>query len=218
MLLVEDLLLLLLDDETGIPAGAGTLYYPLGGAVLVELALLGRVEHADGKVIAVGEGALPDPILQEAWDKAAAKPRRAQTLIIEVGTRLWDPLIERLIEKGQIRRETKRLLRVFKTTRLPSADPAYEQGLRDKVRAVLVDGAEPDPRTAAVIALLSASGSLPAVRPPIAWSSEVIKRAKRLEEGHWGAAEVNTAVITAAAAIAVASATTAATVAITTSN
>ncbi|SNY24210.1 Golgi phosphoprotein 3 (GPP34) [Paractinoplanes atraurantiacus] len=65
-------MLLLLDDETGTPAAAGTLPYALGGAVLVELALMGRVETDGKKVHAAGEGPLGDPLLQDAYDKVAA--------------------------------------------------------------------------------------------------------------------------------------------------
>ncbi|MBM2619594.1 GPP34 family phosphoprotein [Actinoplanes sp. LDG1-06] len=218
MLVVEDLMLLLLDDETGTPAAAGTLPYTLGGAVLVELALLGRIEadSAQGlngpKVYAVGDGPLEDPLLQEAYDKVAEKPRGAQTLLLTIGSKLWDPVVERLIERGLIRREKKRVLGLFKMTMLPAADTEYEAALRDRIRAVLVDGAEPDPRTAALIALLSSSGALPQLRPQLAWSSAVIKRAKELEQGNWGAVALDTVVTRTAAAIAVSTAVAAVTV------
>ncbi|MCO8269155.1 GPP34 family phosphoprotein [Actinoplanes sp. TRM 88003] len=202
MLIVEDLTLLLLDDETGTPAAAGTLYYTLGGAVLVELALLGRVETDGKKVFAVGDGPLPDPILQDAYDKVAEKPRGAQTLLITIGTKLWDPVIERLLERGLIRREKKKVFGLFPMTQLPAAEHEHEAAVRANIRAVLVDGAEPDPRTAALIALLSASDALPLLRPQLAWSSPVIKRAKALEQGNWGASAVNMAVVATAAAIA----------------
>ena len=222
MLIVEDLLLLMLDDETGTPAGAGTLHYPLGGAVLVELALLGRVEIEEGhgglngpKVSATGEGPLADPLLQSAYDKVAEKPRGVQTLILEVGTRLWEPLIERLVDRGLIRREKKKVLGLFKMNTLPAADPTHEAELRHKIRAVLEDGADPDTRTAAVIALLSSSGTLPMLRPPLPWSGKIHERAKALEDGNWGAKAVNTAVARTAAAIAVSTATVAITVATT---
>ncbi|WP_229068178.1 GPP34 family phosphoprotein [Actinoplanes sp. DH11] len=213
MLLVEDLALLLLDDETGVPAGAGTLSYTLGGAVLVDLALRGRIESddegrswlTDPKVHATGTEPLGDPLLQEAFERVSRKPRSAQTLLIEIGSRLWNPVTERLIERGLIRRETKRVLGLFRSTRLPAADAEHEQELRRKIRAVLVDGAEPDARTAALTALLSASGALPALRPQLAWSSDVAKRAKQLESGNWGAAAVSTAVTRTAAAIAASS-------------
>ncbi|WP_250008384.1 GPP34 family phosphoprotein [Actinoplanes sp. M2I2] len=217
MLIVEDLMLLLLDDETGTPAAAGTLYYTLGGAVLVELAMLGRIESDGSKVRAAGTGPLPDPLLQDAYDKVAEKPRGAQTLLITIGTGLWEPVIDRLLERGLIRREKKRVLGLFSMNQLPAADFEHEASLRARIRAVLVDGEEPDTRTAALTALLSASGALPMLRPQLAWSGPVARRAKELEQGNWGAAAVNTAVARTAAAIAASTAAVAVTVVTTTS-
>ena len=222
-LIVEDLLLLMLDDETGTPSGAGTLHYTLGGAVLVELALLGRVEIEEGRgglngprIHAAGDGPLTDPLLQSAFDKVAERPRAVQTLILEIGSGLWRPLVDRLIERGLIRREKKRVLGIFRMNMLPADDTGHETRLRQEIRAVLEDGAEPGTRTAAVIALLSASGTLPMLRPPLPWSGKIHKRAKELEEGNWGAAAVNTAVTRTAVAIAVSSAAVAVSVSTTT--
>ncbi|MEU6646896.1 GPP34 family phosphoprotein [Saccharomonospora sp. NPDC046836] len=212
MLLVEDLMMLLLDDETGTPAAAGTLHYTLGGAVLVELALRGRVETEGGeglngpKVLAVGDGSLSDPLLQSAYEKVAERPRRVQPLLLHIGGGLRKPVIDRLIERGLIRREKKRVLGVFPMTMLPAEDTGHEAELRRKIRAVLEDGESPDTRTGALIALLSSSGALPALRPPIKWSGKVYKRAKEIEKGHWGAEGVSTAVTRTAVAIAVSTA------------
>lgn len=215
-LIVEDLLLLMLDDETGTPAGAGTLPYTLGGAVLVELALLGRVETEDGrggKVRAAGDGPLGDPLLQSAFDKVAERPRAVQTLLLEIGGGLWGPLVDRLVERGLIRREKKRVLGVFRMNTLPAEDLEHEAALRRDIRAVLEDGTEPDTRTAAVIALLSSSGTLPMLRPPLPWSGTTQQRAKELEKGNWGARAVSTAVTRTAVAIAASSVAVAVTVA-----
>jgi hypothetical protein len=204
-------MLLLLDDEAGIPAGAGTLYYVLGGAVLVELALRGRVEidesgrsgPVDPTVLAVGDGPLGDPLLQSAHDTIAERPRRVQTHLVTLGADLWKTIFDRLVERGLLRREKKRTLGVFRTTRLLPDDARHEAELREKVRAVLEDSTQPDARTAAIIALISANGALPAIRPALApWSGPVYTRAKELENGHWGAAAVGTAVTRTAAAIA----------------
>ncbi|MFJ5224629.1 GPP34 family phosphoprotein [Streptomyces sp. NPDC088400] len=211
-LIVEDVMLMLLDDETGVPAGAGTLHYTLGGAVLVELALLGRIETDKGraglngsKVLAVGDGPLPDPLLQSAYEKIAERPCDVQTLLLQIGGGLRKPVIDRLVEQGFIRRESKRMLGLFRTTKLPTDDMRHESELRRKVCAVLERGESPDARTAAVIAVLSASGTLPTFHPAPKWSTEVSERAKELERGSWGATAVNTAVTRTAAASSVAS-------------
>jgi hypothetical protein len=222
MLLVEDLLLLLMDDQTGTPASAGTLPYALGGAVLVELALLGRVDTTGSggitgeKVIAVEGEPLDDPLLRQAYEKIAEKPRGVQTLLLQIGGSLFNDVVDRLVAHGLVRRESRKVLGLFPMTRLPAADGRREQEVRDRIRAVLVDGAEPDTRTAALTALLSASGALPSLRPQLAWTTPVIKRAKELEQGNWGASAVSTAVARTAAAIAASSAAVAVTVITTT--
>lgn len=200
-LIVEDLMLLLLDDETGAISGAGTLHYTLGGAVLVELALRGLVELSDeragmdgAKVRAVKREPPADPLLRSAYDRAAERPRGVQTLLIEIGASLAAPVIDRLLERGLVRRESKRVLRIFRTSTLPANDTGHEAALLERVRAVLEDGAPPDERTAAVIALLSSSGSLPSLHPAVNWSTMVYQRAKDLENGSWAAEAVNTVV------------------------
>ncbi|MFC9504424.1 GPP34 family phosphoprotein [Streptomyces sp. NPDC057002] len=212
-LIVEDVLLLMLDDEYGIPAGAGTLHHTLGGAVLVELALLGRIEPEDSrawftgtKVLATGSGSLPDPLLRSAYDTIAARPRQVQSLLVTIGSGLWKPLTDRLVKRGLLRRERKRLLGLFPTTSLPAADTGHEAELRERMRAVLEHGEEPDARLAAIIALISAGGTLPSLDPVPKWSSAVATRAKEIEQGNWGAAAVNSAVIQTAASFSTASA------------
>ncbi|QQM38567.1 GOLPH3/VPS74 family protein [Streptomyces liliifuscus] len=210
-LIVEDLMLLLMDDESGAIAGASTLYYTLGGAVLVELALDGHVtvdENDKGlnglKVHAVSGDPLSDPVLQMAQEKVTAdRVRGVQTLLIEIGTGLRETVLDRLVERGMLRRESKKTLGVFRSTSTMAADTGHKEALMEKVRAVLVYGEEPDARTAAVIGLLSASGTLPSLHRSIPWSGKVYKRAKELEQSSWGAEAVNTAVMRTVAAVSV---------------
>jgi len=209
-LIVEDLMLLLMDDNSGAIAGAGTLYCTLGGAVLVELGLDGRItvdENDKGlnglKVHAVSGAALSDPVLQSAQEKVADRVRGVQTLLIEIGTGLHETVLDRLVERGMLRRESKKTLGLFRSTSTTAADTRHKMALMEKVRAVLVYGEEPDARTAAVIGLLSASGSLPSLHRSIPWSGKVYKRAKELEQSSWGAEAVNTAVMRTVAAVSV---------------
>lgn len=201
MLIVEDLALLLMDDESGTPAAAGTLHYTMGGAVLVELALAGLVEVRDRKVFVAGT-APDDPLLRSGYEKVAEKPRSVDSLLVKIGADTWSRVVDRLVERGLVAREEKRVLGLFKMTTLPATDTGHEQEVRARIRAVLVDGETPDARTAALTALLSASGALPALRPTLAWSGDVARRAKELEQGNWGAEAVSAAVTRTAAAIA----------------
>ncbi|SDC94675.1 GOLPH3/VPS74 family protein [Glycomyces harbinensis] len=208
-LIVEDLLLLLLDDEKGYIAGEGTLYYPLGGAVLIELALDGHVrfepaqrKFAAAKVHAV-EGRPPsDPMLAEAYEVVAKKPRTAQELLILIGTKLRVPVADRLVERGLVRRNTKKVLGLFRSTSWPAADVRHEAELREQIEAVLVEGRDPDPRTGAVIALLAASGQMQQVLeyPELSWTA-LGKRADAIIEGNWAAEAVKDAIVATNAAI-----------------
>ncbi|WP_346102993.1 GOLPH3/VPS74 family protein, partial [Nonomuraea maheshkhaliensis] len=205
LLIVEDLMLLLMDDDGASIQAAGTLHYTLGGALLTELALLGRVE-TDGtgvvngpRVTPAGEGPLPDPLLQSAYDTVAEKTRRVQPLLLTLGADLWRVVIDRLVDRELLRVKESKVLGVFRSTTWPAAGAEHEIELRTRIRRVLEDGMAPDPRTAAVIGLLSASGALPSLRPPLPWTGRVATRAKELERGQWGPAAVSTAVTRTAA-------------------
>jgi hypothetical protein len=50
--------------------------------------------------------------------------------------------------------ERHKLLGLFPTTRYPEVDPGPEASLRARLRAVLVEGSEPDAETAALLSLL----------------------------------------------------------------
>ncbi|MFD6447358.1 GPP34 family phosphoprotein [Promicromonospora sp. NPDC060204] len=207
-LIAEDLLLLLFDPRSGTIAGENTLFYTLGGAVLTELAL---AEHAeiDGRptltgprVSAVAGNPPADPLLHAWWEPLVGKPRGAQTFIAEVGPLLRGPLLDRLVERGHIGREKRKALGFIPSTALTDGGTPRRAELVAAVRPVLADGAEPDPRTAVLAALLSASGSLPTLHRDIPWSGAVYTRGKELESGDWGASAAGEAVLRTTIAVA----------------
>lgn len=211
--LAEDLLLLLFQpysgsSGTGSIAGEGTLFYALAGALVTELALEGRVSPAGGNGRATKLGAVDgrrpdDALLQRAWDYLAERPRGVQTVLAAIGPTLREPVLERVVARGDIERGTRRALGLFETSVLEGDGGERRASLVEAVRAVLVDGTEPSPRVAALTALLSASGTLPQFDDEIPWSSAVITRAKQLEQGDWGASAAAEAVTRTLTAIVV---------------
>lgn len=200
-LIVEDLLLLLLDDRSGAPRGEANLHYTLGGAVLMELALLGRVEiDTRQRVHTVGREPLGDSLLDRAAQQVARRTRHVHTVLVDIGLELAPRVRDRLVERGLLRRERAKVLGFIPVTRTPAQNLPYEAALLERVRSVLEDGAAPDPRTAALAALLSAGGTLSDLRPPIRRSAVVTARARDLREGRWASAAVNQAVLVAAIA------------------
>lgn len=204
-LLVEDVLLLLFQPDSGTIAGENILFYVLGGAVLGDLALTGRVEvHKHGalstRVHAVGDPSSPDEILAPALSYVSEKPRNLQTILAALGPHLREPVLDRLIERGDVNRERGKLLGIFPTARLALGSGRRAE-LMIKVRVALIDGEKPEPRIAASIALLSASGTLPQFHREIPWSGDVSNRGHELERGDWGAAAASDAVTRTMAAV-----------------
>lgn len=192
-ILAEDLLLLLFQPDSGTIAGEGTLFYVLAGAVLADLGLGGHVRTGAGRwgtttVEAVADHPPADHLLRASWEYVADRPREVQTVLPGTGPTLRGPLLDRLVERGDLRRRTRRTLGIFRSSVIEEGDTGRRSALLREVRAVLVDGVGPTPRVAALAALLYGSGSLPQFDRDIPWSSPVIARAEELKEGRWGAA------------------------------
>lgn len=208
-LIAEDLLLLLLDDERGTPATGADLGTVLGGAVLIELALDGAVHLTEktsvwrrATVVADPAADETDPVLRRALQIVAAKDRPAQDLIERLGKGVRAELTERLTAARILERREGRVLWVFPRTTWPTLDVSPEQQLRRTLAHVLVEGAEPDPRTAALVSMLHAVGQAQRVVPHEGVSSrEVRRRAKQVAEGSWAADAVRGTVAATNAAV-----------------
>lgn len=197
--LAEDILLLLFQPDSGTIAGEGTLFYVLGGAVLADLALDEQVTAAEvgiGHVeVKAAEGRAPeDGLLRPAWEYVADRPREVQGLLAAIGPTLRGPVLDRLVERDEIRRVKRKALGLFPTTALVDGATGRRARLLSEIRRVLVDRADPTPRLAALAALLWASGSLPLFDRDIPWTSTVLTRAQELERGNWGAGAASLAV------------------------
>lgn len=157
MIIAEALLLLALDDETGKP---DLMVDPpesrLADAVLVELALLGRIAPPAGAADAAAPLALldPTPTGHPELDAALAVVGAGAVTSAEAGARLTpglrDRLLQGLADRGVLHPGDRRLLGA---PRRRTADPAPEAALRERLRTVLLDGADPGPRDVALLAM-----------------------------------------------------------------
>ncbi len=212
-LIAEDLLLLLLDDQSGKP-NTGHLDLALGGAVLVDLALDGLVEVAShGSLLGSAKlrrapGAMAgDRILAGAL-AAVAENKPAQKLVVKVGKGLLDPLAERQRRRGVLDRREEKVLGLVTRTRWPSRDPSRKEAIRRGLVVILVQGGRPDARSAALIGLLLAVHRLHrTVSHPDASARSVKKRAKEVAEESWASPTIKDAVAVATAATAAAHST-----------
>lgn len=209
-LIAEDLLLLLLEDDSGKLTHATYLDVGIGGALLVELALAGTVEVVKGSGLwarskvhpVMGPPPPGDPMLAQAMALVSEKDRTAQDLVGRLGKHRRDALLDRLEGKGILQRQEDKVMGLFPRKRWPTVDSSHEADVRRQLGDALVRGVRPEERTAALVALLSALGlahkvvdreGLPA--------GEVKKRAKSLADGDWAAKAVKDAVAAAQAAV-----------------
>lgn len=202
-LIAEDLLLLLLDDESGDPLVDGTrLPRVLAGAVLLELALDGYVTPADegedvrkGRLAVRREEVPEDPILARAVDviAQARRPMKPEAAIEKLDTEMRAAIFERVIERGWIRESRRKVLGIFPAKIWPPVDESHEREVRHELGGALVEGLDPAPRAAALISLLSAVDAAAKVFPDTDRKA-IRKRAKDIAQGEWAGAAVRKAV------------------------
>ena len=200
-LIAEDLLLLLLDDEKGrVPASmwvdVGT---PLAAAALAELGMHEAVELEPGSFLssarlrATGRSEA-DPTLARVLAVVAEKPRAVSSVVERSKKGLRDDVAQRLVQAGVLRREEDRVLGLFPRTSWPAVDVQREAGVRERLRQVLVGGAEPDPRTAVLAGVLGALERVPqTLGLHGAEAKEAKQRAKAIAKGDWASKAVTDA-------------------------
>ena len=201
MLMAEDVLLLLVDDRTGrFLVDSTRLDNVLGGAVLVELVTIGRVSFPPagggvkrGRMVVVDPAPPGDPVLDGALATiAASRPAKPEQLVAKLRKRLRATLLERLTAAGALRRATRKVLGIPWRTTWPAGDSSHKRELHARLQDVLVAGATPDGRTAALVSLLVAVKATPKV---VDGDKKAVRaRAKDIAAGDWAGAAVKKAI------------------------
>jgi hypothetical protein len=214
MLLAEDVLLLLTDDLSGRSSTDGTrLDLVLAGAVLLDLAMLHRVEvtppgHPAGKgrVVVVDRSATGDALLDAVLARIADhKPHRAKDLLGTLKRNLRTAVLDRLARAGVLRQVDAKVLGIFPTTRWPAVDGLHENEVRSGLREVLVVGRTPTDHEAALVSLLQSVDKVPAVVGPVELPrGELRRRAKTIAQGEFAGEAVRRAIADMNAALATA--------------
>lgn len=168
--LYQEILLLALHDEKGTATFGSMHGLALGGAILAELMLAGRLDiAAEGRYGLVTERnpkTTGDPILDDALKRVRTAKRRAppSTWVSRFGGTkdLQHGVARSLAQRGVLREAEGRVLLVFSRRTWPTLDPSPERALIERIRSAIVGNAEPDGRTAIVIALAKSTGLLAA--------------------------------------------------------
>lgn len=165
----EQLMLLALRDEKGtLESRAGMHAYALGGAILAELVLQGRVTiEADKKQLVNLEdrSLLGEEFLDEALELVATakRRRRAENWVARFAyiKKLRHRIAQQLCRRGILKESEDKILWIFTRKIYPEIDPRPEDQLVEQLReAIFADTTKVQPQTAIVLSLAHATGML----------------------------------------------------------
>lgn len=143
MLISEQLFLLLTKDDGAAESAFSMNAYGLAGAVIADLVAAGRItlsEDKDPKVHVLDPGPTGDPVLDHALDRIRQREgKKLSSLITDGKVNPESQVVESLTRRGVITVEPKRFLGLVPEKR-PTADPAPERAIRERLRVVLAGG------------------------------------------------------------------------------
>src|SRR5690349_2680991 len=162
MNLAEEFALLAYGDDGAPDTDSVRLDNGMGGSLLLELAISGRVGVEDGKVVVVDGTPAGDPLVDQALGriKADEKPRKPAHWVRKFAKDTRKLALNRLVEQDVLTRREDTVLLVFPRTRYPAPDgvePVPETEARRRLTAAVTGTGPVDPRTAALCALLGAT-------------------------------------------------------------
>ncbi|MEU2612706.1 GPP34 family phosphoprotein [Micromonospora sp. NPDC007271] len=155
--LAEELLLLAYDDETG-KATMPRISLDLGmaAAVLVELALAGRIAYVEGSLAVIDPAPTGEPIADEVLARIAADtPHTPSSWVQRLRHGLRDRILGDLCGRGVVRDVDETELGFIHVHRYPVVDASVEADSRRRLAAALTGGQLPDERTAALATLVA---------------------------------------------------------------
>lgn len=180
--LAEELLLLAYDDETGKASGSQIgLDLGMAAAVMIELALAGRIALAEGGLLTVSTNEpTGEPIADDALRRICADtPHTPASWVQRLRHGMRQRVLADLVGRGVVREVDETALGFIPVHRYPAVDPAPEAELRERLAAALIADAEPEPRTAALATLVAAARMEPTLNLA---GGDMAKAHARLEE------------------------------------
>ena len=159
----EEVLLLFLDDERGTFIRGPDIHVELAmsGAVLMDLALANRIDTDPERLFVVDPSPLSDEVLDRLLARIAASEQERSVeywlnWIREDVPDIMGHFIDRLVERGILRRMEEKVLWMFETRRYPIIDDREEREVKRRITSVLFSNEIPDPRDIVIIGIVNA--------------------------------------------------------------
>jgi hypothetical protein len=155
--LAEELLLLAYDESGKATGSRIALDLGMAAAVLVELALAGRIAYSDGSIVVTDPTPTGHPITDEVLARVAADtPHPPASWVQRLRHGLRDRVLGDLCARGIIRDVDETKLEYIHLHRYPVVDATIEAETRLRLANALTGEQVPEERTAALATLVAA--------------------------------------------------------------
>ncbi len=169
--LAEDILLLLLDDESGKLASIDhmTLNYAMAGAVLMDLALRNRIDTDLEKLVVADPTPTGLHILDTYLDLIGSNnntdhnTRYWLTELSNYGEKIVDTATSMLVEKKILKVEEKKILWVIGTRVYPMIDDKEEKEVKKRIIDLLMSDEIPTPKDVVLVSLMDTCSLFPTI-------------------------------------------------------
>ena len=183
--LVEEIVLLSLNDETGahLPLPPSALGYGLAGAILSDLIMAERIAVDEGSVKILNSQTTNNPLLDPWLQRMVDEPYVHSihywiSAIADEKRDIESSVLDHLIERGILIRKDKKILWVVGLRRYPTIHNEERIEVRTRLQRLIFSDEKPDHFDSTLISLLDGCYLLPSVLP----DSELLERSERIDE------------------------------------
>jgi hypothetical protein len=183
--LADEIVVLMLDDTVGEinPDCIAVAGVAIAGGIVMELALLGRVDSDLKALFVVDKTPVGDDLLDMVLAEIAAQPEQQSSAwwIDQLSKRhgdLVERVLARLVTAGILREEERRFLWVFSRRAYPQVSGREEREAKGRLMAVLFNDEVPDPRDTLLLGLAKSTDVLSSMLT----DEELDKAAERIDE------------------------------------
>jgi len=183
--LAEDIILLLLDDDTGKLASIDlmTLNYAMAGAVLMDLALRNKIDNDLESLIVADSTPTGLQMLDTYLDKISSENKENNTRywlteLSNYGEDIVDSALNMLVEKKILKTEEKKILWVIATRVYPMIDDKEEKEVKRRIIDLLMSDEIPTPQDVVLVSLMDTCSLFTTILS----SKEVEKLSSRIEQ------------------------------------
>ncbi|MEO9967017.1 MAG: GPP34 family phosphoprotein [Reichenbachiella sp.] len=158
--LAEGLMLIALDDEEGrlLSAAEHSIDHGLLSILILELSLIKRVGFDGNKIVVKDTTGTGNKVLDNVLKAVGGGGESVSKTVAKIAPSfesIQDDMIELLVQRGILKVESTKLLWIPVSERMDNANYAFEQEIRDTLKAVVQKGQKPTPAIVILMSMIS---------------------------------------------------------------